>query len=184
MMFDPIKIYKLKSDVPDLKYATEYAACMDVSAYLKFSSSIKSYSTDNKEIEVLVSQDKDGKDFIDIPANWRVLIPTGMIFDLPKDVHLKVYPRSGLSTKKGLNLINCTGIIDEDYINELKLVIIGRINITTTLPQATSGGSSTIQREDRKAIDIIKKEDIINSIQNIIQDITEDVPEYIHLKNL
>lgn len=119
MMFDPIKIYKLKSDVPDLKYATEHAACMDVSAYLKFSSSIKSYSTDNKEIEVLVSQDKDGKDFIDIPANWRVLIPTGMIFDLPKDVHLKVYPRSGLSTKKGLNLINCTGIIDEDYINEL-----------------------------------------------------------------
>jgi dUTP pyrophosphatase len=119
MMFDPIKIYKLKSDVPDLKYATEYAACMDVSAYLKFNSAIKSYTTDNKELEVLVTQDKDGKDFIDIPANWRVLVPTGMIFDLPKDVHLKVYPRSGLSTKKGLNLINCTGIIDEDYINEL-----------------------------------------------------------------
>lgn len=122
-MFDPIKIYKIKQDVPDLKYATEYAACMDVSSYLKFGSSIKSYTTDNKELEVLVTQDKDGRDFIDIPPNWRALIPTGIIFDLPKDVHLKVYPRSGLSTKKGINLINCTGIIDEDYINELFIPI-------------------------------------------------------------
>lgn len=119
MMFEPLKIYKLKPDVPDLKYATEYAACMDLSAYLKFNSSIKCYSTDNKEIEVLVSQDKDGNNYIEIPSNWRVLIPTGLIFEIPPDTHLKIHPRSGLSTKKGLNLINCTGIIDEDYREHL-----------------------------------------------------------------
>jgi dUTP pyrophosphatase len=119
MMFEPLKIYKLKPDVPDLNYATDYAACMDVSAYIKFSGTIKAYATDNKEIQIMVSQDMDGKDFIDIPANWRVLIPTGLIFDIPPDTHLKVHPRSGLSTKKGLNLINCTGIIDEDYREQL-----------------------------------------------------------------
>ena len=119
MMFEPLKVYKLKSDVPDLAYATEYAACMDVSAYLKFNSAIKSYTTDNKELEVLVTQDKDGKDFIDIPPSWRALIPTGLIFEIPPETHLKVHPRSGLSTKKGLNLINCTGIIDEDYREQL-----------------------------------------------------------------
>ena len=119
MMLEPLKVYKLKPDVPDLVYATDYAACMDVSAYLKFNSDIKSYTTDNKELEVLVTQDKDGKDFIDIPPSWRALIPTGLIFEIPPETHLKVHPRSGLSTKKGLNLINCTGIIDEDYREQL-----------------------------------------------------------------
>ena len=119
MMFEPLKIYKLKPDVPDLAYATDYAACMDVSAYLKFSGNVKAYTTDNKDIDILVAQDKDGRDFIDIPPDWRVLIPTGLIFEIPPETHLKVHPRSGLSTKKGLNLINCTGIIDEDYREQL-----------------------------------------------------------------
>ena len=119
MMFEPLKVYKLKPDVLDLVYATEYAACMDVSAYLKFNTAIKSYTTDNKELEVLVTQDKDGKDFIDIPPEWRALIPTGLIFEIPPETHLKVHPRSGLSTKKGLNLINCTGIIDEEDREQL-----------------------------------------------------------------
>ena len=123
MMFEPLKIYKLKPDVPDLVYATDYAACMDISAYLKFNSAIKSYTTDNKELEVLVTQDKDGKDFIDIPPSWRALIPTGLIFEIPPETHLKVHPRSGLSTKKGLNLINCVGIIDADYVEELMIPV-------------------------------------------------------------
>lgn len=119
MMFEPLKIYKLKPDVPDLNYATDYAACMDVSAYIKFSGMVKAYATDNKEIQIMVSQDTDGRDYIDVPSNWRVLIPTGMVFEIPPETHLKVHPRSGLSTKKGLNLINCTGIIDEDYREQL-----------------------------------------------------------------
>ena len=59
------------------------------------------------------------RNYIDIPSEWRVLIPTGLIFDIPENHSVRVYPRSGLSSKRGLNLINCVGIIDEDYVEEV-----------------------------------------------------------------
>ena len=39
--------------------------------------------------------------------------------DIPENHSVRVYPRSGLSSKKGLNLINCVGIIDADYVEEV-----------------------------------------------------------------
>lgn len=52
-----------------------------------------------------------------------MLIPTGLILDIPKNYCVKIYPRSGLSSKKGLNLINCVGIIDSDYVEELMIPV-------------------------------------------------------------
>ena len=114
-----LKIYKLHSTVPDVKYATQNSACFDVSAYFHYQYSFKTFSKDNKEIVVLGSQDSDGKHYIDIPPEWRLLVPTGLILDIPEQHCVKIYPRSGLSSKKGLNLINCVGIIDSDYVEQL-----------------------------------------------------------------
>jgi dUTP pyrophosphatase len=114
-----LKIYKLHSTVPDVKYATQNSACFDVSAYFHYQYSFKTFSKDNKEIVVLGSQDSDGKHYIDIPPEWRMLVPTGLILDIPEQHCVKIYPRSGLSSKKGLNLINCVGIIDSDYVEQL-----------------------------------------------------------------
>ena len=114
-----LKIYKLHKDVPNIKYATSSSACFDVSAYFHYQYSFKTFSKDNKEIVVLGSQDENGKHYIDIPPEWRLLVPTGLIFDIPEQHCVKIYPRSGLSTKKGLNLINCVGIIDSDYVEQL-----------------------------------------------------------------
>ena len=114
-----LKIYKMNSDVPDINYATKNSACFDIAAYFHYQYSFKSYSKDNKEIVVLGSQDSDGKHYIDIPSEWRLLVPTGMILDIPHQHCVKIYPRSGLSLKKGLNLINCVGIIDSDYVEQL-----------------------------------------------------------------
>lgn len=47
------------------------------------------------------------------------LIPTGVAFEIPKNMFGAVYPRSGLSTKEGLRLSNCVGIIDSGYINQV-----------------------------------------------------------------
>lgn len=42
-------------------------------------------------------------------------IPTGICTELPKGYFAAVFPRSGIATKRSLNLINCVPIIDEDY---------------------------------------------------------------------
>ena len=114
-----LKIYKINEDSPNLEYGSSQAACFDIAAHFHYQNSFKTFSTDNREITVLGVQNENGKAYVDIPPEWRMLIPTGMILDIPEQHCVKIYPRSGLSTKKGLNLINCVGIIDSDYVEQL-----------------------------------------------------------------
>ena len=44
------------------------------------------------------------------------LIPTGLTAEPDEsDVALLIYPRSGLSSKYGISLANCVGVVDSDY---------------------------------------------------------------------
>ena len=113
-----LKIYKHRNYAVEPSYGTEQAACFDLSAAIGYGSAITAYSKSNQHIQILASQEGD-INYIDIPGEWRILIPTGWIFDIPEDHSIRVYARSGLSTKNGLNLINCVGIIDADYTDEL-----------------------------------------------------------------
>lgn len=54
----------------------------------------------------------------------RALIPTGLAFEIPRGMELQVRPRSGLTLKKGLSLINSPGTIDADYRGELKIIVV------------------------------------------------------------
>ena len=52
---------------------------------------------------------------ITISPHTTEKIPTGIATEIPHGYFAAVFPRSGIATKKGLNLANCTAIIDEDY---------------------------------------------------------------------
>jgi len=54
----------------------------------------------------------------------RVLIPTGLFIELPTGYEAQIRPRSGLSIKKGLTVINAPGTIDSDYRGELKIPLV------------------------------------------------------------
>jgi dUTP pyrophosphatase len=54
-----------------------------------------------------------------IPPNGTRLIKTGFAVELPDNVAAFVYPRSGLSSKYGVTLANCVGVIDSDYRGEI-----------------------------------------------------------------
>lgn len=59
-----------------------------------------------------------GYDFVSpIDANLtnRALLPTGIRAQMPQNVVLMMYPRSGLGFKTGMRLANSTGVIDSDY---------------------------------------------------------------------
>ena len=114
-----LNIFKTKPDVSDLRYTTNGAACFDISSYLGYQGSVKAFTKSNAVVELLATQNKEGKVYIEVPSEWRVLIPTGLMMDIPENYSVRIYPRSGLSTKKGLNLINSVGIIDSDYIDEV-----------------------------------------------------------------
>ena len=58
----------------------------------------------------------------------RALIPTGLFIELPMGYEAQVRPRSGLSIKKGITVLNSPGTIDADYRGEVKVVLINLSN--------------------------------------------------------
>lgn len=54
----------------------------------------------------------------------RTLIPTGLFIELPEGYEAQIRPRSGLSIKRGLTLLNTPGTIDADYRGEIKVIMV------------------------------------------------------------
>lgn len=59
-----------------------------------------------------------------LPAGARVLVPTGLVIELPKGMEAQVRPRSGLALKHGITVLNSPGTIDSDYRGEVKVLLI------------------------------------------------------------
>lgn len=63
------------------------------------------------------------EDFVLKPGG-RKMIHTGIYMQLPEDIESQVRPRSGLSNKYGITVINSPGTIDSDYQGECNVVLI------------------------------------------------------------
>jgi dUTP pyrophosphatase len=61
---------------------------------------------------------------IAIAPGARALIPTGLIFELPRKMEAQVRPRSGLAVKHGVTVLNSPGTIDADYRGEVAVLLI------------------------------------------------------------
>ncbi len=64
-----------------------------------------------------------GKGSMVIPPGKRELIPTGLCMQIPEGFEIQVRPRSGLSLKTSLLVVNAPGTIDSDYRGELKVIL-------------------------------------------------------------
>ena len=63
----------------------------------------------------------------------RTLVPTGIKIELEHGYEAQIRPRSGLSIKHGITLINCVGTIDEDYRGEVCIPVVNLSNETYTI---------------------------------------------------
>lgn len=84
-------------------YATEGAACFDISAAF------------DEWIE--------GSSHITILPRQSAIIPTGLSFEIPRGYAVLLYSRSGHAFKHNIRLSNCVGVIDSDYRGEVKASI-------------------------------------------------------------
>ncbi|MAX67156.1 MAG: dUTP diphosphatase [Bacteriovoracaceae bacterium] len=65
----------------------------------------------------------ENRDTIIIKPGQRVLIPTGLSFEIASGHEVQVRPRSGLSLKTNLLVVNSPGTIDADYRGEVKVIL-------------------------------------------------------------
>jgi dUTP pyrophosphatase len=114
-----LKYYKMYDDVIDPNYATVDSACFDIRAYLKDDTRVKCYTPSNREITVAVFEDA-----LSIKPGDRMLIPTGLIFDIPKNHSVRIHVRSSVAFKQGLFLANAEGVIDSDYFHETFVMLV------------------------------------------------------------
>lgn len=63
------------------------------------------------------------KKSIVVKAGERVLIPTGIQMEIPEGFEVQVRPRSGLSLKSSLLVVNAPGTVDCDYRGEVNVII-------------------------------------------------------------
>ncbi len=65
----------------------------------------------------------ENRDQLTIKPGQRVLIPTAMAFEIEPGFEVQIRPRSGLSLKTGLLVVNSPGTIDADYRGEVKIIL-------------------------------------------------------------
>lgn len=58
-----------------------------------------------------------------IKPGERVLVPTGLAMEIPYGYEIQVRPRSGMSFKTSLMVLNSPGTIDSDYRGEVKIIL-------------------------------------------------------------
>lgn len=58
----------------------------------------------------------------------RKLIPTGLHIALPEGYEAQIRPRSGLTIKKGITIINTPGTIDPDYRGDVGVILVNISN--------------------------------------------------------
>ena len=85
------------------------------------------------ELPSYETQDAAGMDFrAAVPENEplilktgkRLLVPTGLIMEIPKGHEGQIRPRSGLAFKNGITCLNTPGTIDADYRGEVMVLLI------------------------------------------------------------
>ncbi len=79
----------------------------------------------------------------------RRLIPTGLFFELPLGYEAQIRPRSGLSIKKGLSLVNAPGTIDSDYRGEIKIIVVNLSKEPQTIEPGERIAQMVVARYER-----------------------------------
>lgn len=127
-------IYKLYDGAVVPKFATEGSACFDLTYVATPTNS--EYSGFNGQNDKITRRPSPDGSFTIMPGE-RFLLPTGLIFDIPKGYSVRVHPRSGMSVKTGISLANCEGVIDSDYVEEIKLTVFNISTIKVVIPNNT-----------------------------------------------
>ena len=72
---------------------------------------------------------------IEIAPFGRVLVPTGLCFDIPDGYEIQVRSKSGLAINQGLMVLNSPGTVDSAYTGEIKVIIFNTNNSLFKIPK-------------------------------------------------
>jgi len=90
--------------------------------------------------------DEDNKHIITIAPHDCKLISTGLRVSPEDGYDIKLYPRSGLAAKLKITLGNAVGVIDNQYNNEIKIILHNASTRPVTILDGERVAQMLIQR--------------------------------------
>ena len=124
-----LKIYRMAHNKYVPEYKTEGAAGMDLCAAISEPITLKPLE--------------------------RYLVPTGLKIELEHGYEAQIRPRSGLSIKHGISLINCVGTVDEDYRGEVCVGVVNLSNDEYTIQPDERIAQMVIARVEQAKIEVV-----------------------------
>lgn len=82
----------------------------------------------------------------------RVLVPTGLVIELPKGYEAQIRPRSGLALKHGITVLNAPGTIDADYRGEVQVLLVNLGDATFSIARGERIAQMIIAPVSRAAL--------------------------------
>ena len=130
-----LKFYKTNEQAQLPVFGTKQSACFDMFANLVLDEAVIYYQPlSTKELPRRVSFDiNSNRNFIQLNNMERMLIPTGLIADIPDGFSVRLHSRSGLAFKQGVYLANCEGVIDSDYVDPIYAMVTSISNVPTRI---------------------------------------------------
>jgi dUTP pyrophosphatase len=81
---------------------------------------------------------------VTIPPFGRVLVPTGLSFDIKDGYEIQVRSKSGLAIKQGLMVLNSPGTVDNGYTGEVQVIIFNTNNHEVQIPKGMKVGQAVL----------------------------------------
>ena len=104
---------------------------------------------------------------IEIPPFGRRLIPTGLSFDIPKNMEIQVRTKSGLAINQGLMVLNSPGTVDSGYQGEIKVIMFNTTQHSVMIEKGTKVAQAVLSRcLPGKWVDLVKVDVINNKDRN------------------
>jgi len=81
---------------------------------------------------------------IEIPPFGRVLVPTGLSFDIQDGYEIQVRTKSGLAINQGLMVLNSPGTVYNGYNGEVKVIIFNTNQTSFRIPKGMKVGQAVV----------------------------------------
>ncbi len=81
---------------------------------------------------------------LEVPPFGRILVPTGLCFDIKDGYEIQVRSKSGLAIKHGLMVLNSPGTVDNGYTGEVQVIVFNTNNYIVTIPKGMKVGQAVL----------------------------------------
>ena len=148
-----LQFYKVHDQAQHPVFSTGQSACFDIYSCFAVGENIQYFNpVTTKQLPRSVSTN-GGKPCVQINNMERMLIPTGLIFNIPAGYSVRLHSRSGLAFKSGIYLTNCEGIIDSDYTDPIFAMMTNISNVPVKIFSGDRICQGELIRSERYTLD-------------------------------